>query len=91
MDLIDGDELSSLGAEKRVSVLESPLIARTLKVQVEGVRPTGRNHGSRQSGLADLTRPEEHHCGHLRQAVPHVVHEVSLNLEHINRNYNVKR
>ena len=34
VNLVDDDELANLGAQKRVRVLEAPLISRTLKVKV---------------------------------------------------------
>ncbi len=34
VNLVDDDELTNLGAQKRIRVLKAPLISRTLKVKV---------------------------------------------------------
>ena len=61
MNLVDDDELADLGTQKRVRVLEAPLISRTLKVKV--YRPP------LSQVSAHLPRPEENYPRHSPQAL----------------------
>ena len=58
----------SLGAQKCIGILETPLISWTLKVKVyRPCLPPGRDLAS-QCSFADLARAEEHDSRHLPQA-----------------------
>jgi len=68
VNLIDDDELANLGAQKRVRILEAPLISRTLKVKV--YRPPFPLVGylASQRRFAHLPRAEKNDSWHLPQA-----------------------
>ena len=67
--LIDDDELASLGAQKCVRILETPLVHRTLKVKIDGACPPSGCDLASQRGFADLARSEEHYSRHLPEAL----------------------
>ena len=69
MNLVDDDELADLGTQKRVRVLEAPLISRTLKVKVYRPPLSQVSDLASQRGFAHLPRPEENYPRHSPQAL----------------------
>jgi hypothetical protein len=68
VNLVDDDELTNLGAQKRIRVLKAPLISRTLKVKVYRPRLPQVSDLASQRGFAHLPRAEQNDPGHLSQA-----------------------
>jgi hypothetical protein len=69
VNLVDDDELANLGAQERVSVLEAPLIGRTLKIKVYRPRLSQVGDLASQRGFAYLARAEQNNPRHLPQAL----------------------
>jgi hypothetical protein len=69
VNLVDDDELANLGAQKRVRVLEAPLVSRTLKVKVYRPRLPQVSDLASQRGFAHLARAEKNDPRHLSQAL----------------------
>ncbi len=69
VNLIDDNELANLGAQKRVRILETPLISWTLKIKAYGACLARGRDLACQCSFADLARPEEHYSRHLPEAV----------------------
>jgi len=69
VNLIDDDELANLRAQKRIRILEAPLISRTLKVKVYRSPFSQVGDLSSQRRFAHLARAEKNDSWHLPQAL----------------------
>ena len=70
VNLVDDDELSNLGAQKRVRILKAPLISRTLKVKVYGPPFPQVGDLASQRRFAHLPRAEKNDSWHLPTLQP---------------------
>ena len=59
MDLIDDYELSCLGAQEGIRVVQPSLIGQSLEVEVDGFTPAVRRDAAGHGSLANVTRPEQ--------------------------------